>query len=102
MAQARIGRITLKAGGAEVIPLRRGAQVHSDRKANFINHAGQVFDSYALRYGEQPDAMVMVLGGLRQAAETFWIVRGDSEGGATTMLALAQASIQRQLIENDD
>lgn len=101
MGLARIGKVRLKSG-AEIVPLRAGGQIHNDRKANFINNIGASFDSFTRKYGEQPDAMVIVLGGLRQAAETFWIVRGESEGGATTMLAFAQASIQRQLLNGDD
>jgi hypothetical protein len=97
MGQARIGRIRMKAGGAEVRAFRPGAPIVNDRRANFLRHTAASFDSYRLKYGDDPDAMVMVLGGLKQTAEAFWIVRGDSEGGGTTMLAFAQSALQREI-----
>jgi hypothetical protein len=96
MAQARIGRVRLKEG-ATVIPIRAGSQINNDRRANFVNHVAASFDSYRIAHGQDPDALVMVLGGLKQTGEAYWIIRGDSEGGCTTMLSFAQATIQREI-----
>lgn len=95
MGQARIGKVTMKTG-ARILPFR-GAAVHNDRKANFVNHAGSCFDSYVAKTGQEPDALVVVLGGLKQDAIPSWTVQGDSEGGATTMLALAAAALGREI-----
>lgn len=98
MGHARIGKVRFK-DSATVIPLRKGADVRNDRKMNFVNHAGCCIDSYAAKRGEFPDAMVLVLCGVKQDSEAFWIVRGDSEGGGASVLALAQATIQREISE---
>lgn len=98
MGQARIGRIRLK-DGAEVVPLRPGTAVRSDRKADFLAHIARSFDSYAGRRGEQPDSIVVVMGGLKQTADVFWTIRGESQGGGTSVLCLAQAAITREIVD---
>jgi hypothetical protein len=90
-------RSALGLGPEVVVPLRAGAPIHNDRKANFLRHVAASFDSYVLKHGYDPDALVMVFGGLKQSAEPYWIIRGESEGGATTMLAFAQATLQREI-----
>lgn len=94
MAAARIGRIRIKAGD-NVIAMR-GTAVRNDRKTNFVNHAGSCFDSYVAATGQEPDALVVVLGGVKQTARCSWTVQGDSEGGAATMLAFAAAALNRE------
>lgn len=101
MAHARIGRFRLKDGGAEVVAIHRGAPIRNDQKDHFTNHTGAAFDSYVLAHGYEPDAVVLVMGGLKQSARVAYSVRGDSQGGATSMLALAQAAIQREMQSND-
>jgi hypothetical protein len=97
MGHARIGRVRMKNDGAEIIPLRPGASIENVQRDNFTAHVAASFNSYSAKYGEEPDAMVLVLGGLKQSGEAFWIIRGDSQGGATSMLAFAQATIQREI-----
>lgn len=101
MGHARIGRIRLKSG-ATVIPLHKGALVVSDRRAAFLRQTAASCDSYLLKTGEVPDAMVTVFCGLRQDSHLFWAIRGESEGGASSILALAQSTIQRHLSRDDD
>lgn len=95
MAAARIGRVRLKAD-RNVIAIR-GAEVRSDRKAHFVNHVGACFDAYVSDYGQQPDAIVLVLGGVKQNARCSWTVQGESEGAATSMLALATGVMTREV-----
>lgn len=83
---------------ASVIPMRDGLTVTRDRKAEFVNHMAQCFDSFTQRNGHEPDASVFVFCGLKQPADVFWTIRGDSQGGSTTILAFAQAAISRQII----
>jgi hypothetical protein len=98
MAHARIGRIRMKAG-AQIIPMRRGMTVSSDRKAEFLAHVGRCFDSYAWKQDQKPDAIVLVLGGIKQPAHVYWTIRGDSEGGGTSMLSLAASALTREIVE---
>lgn len=95
MAHARIGKVRAK--DANVIGLRGSLPLRCDRKDQFVQNLSQSFDSYVRKYGEEPDAVVSVLGGLKQTAEAYWCVRSDSEGGGTTMLAVAQATLTREI-----
>lgn len=74
-----------------------GAQISSDRRAHFLNYVAGAFDAYVKLHGEEPDAIVSVMGGLKQDARCSWTIGGASEGGATTMLAFAQAVLTREL-----
>jgi hypothetical protein len=96
MSHARIGRIRMKAG-AEIVPLRRGAPIRSDRKTDFVNHFAASFDSHAIKYSDEPEAFVVVFLGLKQSAEAYWLIRGDSKGGGTSVLCLAQGVLQREI-----
>lgn len=75
----------------------RGKPVESDRRAVFLNWLAQEFDSYVEATGREPDALVIVFGGLKQEARPSWMIRGESEGGGTTMLALAQATLMHEI-----
>lgn len=71
-----------------------GAVIGSDRKAVFLNMMGACFDNYARTTGAEPEAAVLVMGGLKQAFAPGWHLTGDSEGGTISMLALAAACLQ--------
>lgn len=98
MGAARIGRIRLK-DGAEIVPIRQGVMIREDRKSAFLSHVGQCFDSYVGARGENPDAIVLVFGGVKQSAEAYWTIRGNSQGGGTSMLSLAAATITREIVD---
>lgn len=76
----------------------RGAAVTNERRAHFLTHLAASFDAYVADIGEEPDALVIVMGGLKQTARPTWTVCGDSEGGPTTMLALAHVSLLKEVI----
>lgn len=90
--------MTTQAPPSLVVPIHAGMTVTRDRKAEFLNHLAQCFDSYTARNGYEPDASVFVLCGLKQTADCYWSIRGDSEGGGTTILALAQTAISKEII----
>jgi len=73
-----------------------GAEVRNDRRAHFVNHAAASFDAYLRDFGAEPDALVMVMGGLKQASRASWTVCGASEGGPTTMISLAMATLIKE------
>ena len=81
----------------KVVALRGKAPIVRDRKDQFISNVSQSFDSYVRKYGYEPDAIVSVLGGVKQSTEAFWAIRGDSEGGGTSVLALATAVLNREI-----
>lgn len=81
----------------KVVALRGALPLKCDRKDQFIRNVSQSFDSYVRRYGYEPDAVVTVLCGVKQNAEAFWVVRGDSEGGGTSILALAASALNREI-----
>lgn len=95
MSHARIGKVTPKP--QRVISIRPDVEVKDDRKAAFANHVAASFESYARKYGERPDSVVVVMGGLKQSAEAYWMVLGDSSGGSTTMLCLAASVLNREI-----
>lgn len=80
-----------------VVPLF-GQPVTNDRRAAFMAAAEASFDKYVEDCGTEPDAMVWVYGGIKQTARTGWLVSGDSEGGPTSMLALASAVLFKDCI----
>jgi hypothetical protein len=75
-----------------------GVQVESDRKALFVNDMAASFDRYVADFGCEPEAFVVVMGGLRQNARVSWTTQGDTEGGAVSMLAIAQATILKEIV----
>ena len=79
-----------------------GAQIESDRRAEFARHAATSFDRYVKDYGVEPDCIVMVLGGVKQGARCSWLMQGDSRGGSTTMLSFAQAVLMKEIVNPDD
>lgn len=66
-----------------------GAQIKSDRRASFIQTVAMSYDRYIKAYGEQPDAIVLILGGIKQTSQIGWDVEGESQQGMTSLLALA-------------
>lgn len=80
-----------------VTPIR-GGQVTSDRKAEFIRNVASGYDAYVEAHGEEPDALVHVLCGLKQTARCGWMIQGASQGGSTTILAFAHAMLMREIV----
>jgi hypothetical protein len=67
----------------------------------FISHVAVMFDDYVKDYGVEPEALVSVFGGLKQTSRCGWLVRGDSQGGATNMAALAAAVLMKEIVAPD-
>lgn len=82
---------------SEVVAFR-GVAPSTERRALLLNEFAGSFDKYVADYGVEPDAYVTVFGGLKQTARVSWLIQGETEGGATTMLALASAVITRELV----
>lgn len=78
-----------------------GVLMDSDRRAFFLNEVAGSYDRYMSDMGCEPEAFVMVFGGLTQTARVSWTTQGESEGGAVTMLAIAQATIMKQIVNPD-
>lgn len=95
MGVARIGRIRLK--DTNVVALSGKAFSQDERKAEVLNHVAHSYDRYVKDFGRRPDAIVGVLGGIRQSSRSFWVVNGDSRGGAKSMLSLAHATLIKDL-----
>lgn len=96
-ARTRIGKVTLK-GGATILPLHRDRDLsHDERRADFLQAVTQSYDRYVSDFGQRPDAVVYILGGVRQSARAHWAVDGDSRGAATSMLAFAHAVLGREV-----
>lgn len=65
------------------------AAIASDRRAAFMAAVAQSFELYVAEYGFEPDAIVYTLCGLKQPSRIAWVIEGESQGGPTTILALA-------------
>jgi hypothetical protein len=83
---------------ANVVSLH-GQPVENDRRRQFAESATASFDAYVESFGVEPEAMVWVFGGLKQSARSGWLVTGDSEGGPTTMVALAAAVLTTNMFD---
>lgn len=66
-----------------------GAPIDSERREAFVQAVAASFDQYLTEYGYEPDAIVYVMCGLKQPSRISWDIRGDSERGATSILAVA-------------
>lgn len=85
---------------AEVVSLRN-ADIQTDRKTEFLHWAAGAYDAYVEKAGEEPDALVMVHCGLRQAAHVTWMIQGESRGAGTPLLALAHVALLREATTTD-
>jgi len=83
---------------ANVVSLR-GAVVGSDRRTEFVRRLSDAFDEFVAKGHGEPEAIVFTLCGLKQPAQTFWLVQGDSEGGARSILALAAVAATKEAID---
>lgn len=68
------------------------------RRLAFLGNLGRAYDAYVREHGTEPEALVVVLGGLKQAAEVQWFLEDETKGGATSMLALAQVAILGEIV----
>lgn len=78
-----------------------GALIGSDRKAMFLNDFAASFDRYVKDFGEEPEAFVATMGGIRQKVRVSYTTQGETEGCAGSMLALAQAVITKEILSPD-
>ncbi len=67
----------------------RGGEVSNDRRDRFVQAVAATFDKYVKDYGVEPDAMVYIMGGIKQRALIGWDINGESTEGTTSFLALA-------------
>jgi hypothetical protein len=79
-----------------VVSLKAGP-VASDAKAEFMRHMAASFEKYVEDFGCEPDALVAVYCGLKQTARAHWLIRGESEGGAASIIALAAMAMMREI-----
>ncbi len=84
--------------GDNVVAIRENVSADSRRKAAFLDNVAASFDQYVADFECEPDSVVYVLGGLKQTARSGWINSGDSEGGPTTMLALAMSTLVKDIV----
>lgn len=80
----------------------RGGSLDSDRKQAFLNAVATSYEAYVDRYGYEPEAIVYTMLGLKQVAWTGWLVQGDSQGGSSSILALAGVAVTREVIKEDE
>lgn len=75
------------------------ARIKTDRKARFIEQLAATYDGYVEKAGAEPDALVLVVGGVGAPQSVAWFVGGDSEGMADAVVARALITIQRELLK---
>lgn len=75
-------------------------EAEDDLREAFMRHIGQCYEVYRQRFGEAPNALVAVFGGVKQTALLNYYIPedGPSGGGVTSMLALAQTTILQDII----
>jgi hypothetical protein len=67
----------------------KGGAVENERRTAFMRAVASSYDLYLEAVGEEPDAIVYVLCGIRQQSRIAWDIHGDSAGGPTSILSLA-------------
>lgn len=79
----------------------RGAAVEPDRKRAFLDAVGLSFDNYVADHGEEPDAVVYVYGGIKQTAQSGWLMQGGSEGAGNSVRSLAICTLLRDVVSGE-
>lgn len=67
----------------------KGGEIENERRATFLQAVAASFDRYVSENGQEPDALVYVMCGLKQPSQIAWDIRGDSMGGPVSVLSLA-------------
>lgn len=67
----------------------------TERRAEFINHFAAAYDDYVAQLGYEPEAAFHVFTGCTQATRSGWMVKGNSEGAASPLLALAGLALSQ-------
>jgi hypothetical protein len=75
------------------------AAIVRDRRQSFIDAIAQSFERYVADHGEEPDAIVYALAGVKQPSRTGWVIDGNSKDGATSLLCLAAAHLSREAMQ---
>lgn len=71
-----------------VVPIGK-ADIYSSRREALIQAVATSFEKYVADTGQEPDAIVYFLGGVKQSSLVAWEMAGESEGAATSCLSLA-------------
>jgi hypothetical protein len=79
---------------ADVVALKPRSD--GEAREAFLATVGASFDQYVENHGFEPEALVTVWCGLKLPSQSHWLIRGASEGGGASILALAQATIARE------
>jgi hypothetical protein len=82
---------------AEIVPLG-AAPIDTDRRREFIEALAAAYDNYTDLMGEEPDAMVLLMGGAAQSFRVTHLMQGDTRGRASAFMALAAIALQRSVI----
>lgn len=85
---------------AEVVSLH-GARVGNERREQFMAQVAASFDDFAEVYGEEPEALMFALCGIRQNVATGWLVTGESEGAGSALMAYAAAALRSEVFKGD-
>lgn len=85
---------------ASVVGLR-GEPIQSNRREQFLAQVAESFDLYVKDYGEEPECLVYVMGGITQTCRAAWFTSGISEAGAMTMKAASMAVLMKELTNPD-
>lgn len=75
------------------------AQIASERRKEFLNDVANSYDLYTKDFGEEPEAIVFVLGGITQSARVAFTTEGLTQRGSSSMLALAHVTLLKRIVE---
>lgn len=79
-----------------------GAGLESDRRAVFLNDVAAAFDKFVEEIGEEPDAIVLGIGGVNQGMHTHWTIDGVSEQAVRPTVSYTIMALTRALLRDDD
>lgn len=67
----------------------KGGEVENERREAFMRAIATSYDLYVTDNGQDPDAVVYILCGLKQPSVIAWDIQGASMDGASSILSLA-------------
>lgn len=76
-------------------------RIDSDRKSEFLQHISASFDAYVQATGEEPQAVVHILGGVTERHSIGWHVTGSAKGCADAFLCRAEKALLREIMQAD-
>lgn len=79
-----------------------GGRIETDRRAMFLNDVAGAYDAFVEQIGQEPDAIVLGIGGVKQGMHTHWTIEGESGQAVHPTVSYAVMALTRALLRDDE